>query len=80
MKASFVSRLVSCLIRWYNKPSGDITKEFWEKAIQFHATFHGLKITDWQVIFKYFIQKREVAIRMFIYLKPLKIICEEDNS
>ena len=29
----------------YNKP-GDLKKEFWEKAIQFHGTFHGLKITD----------------------------------
>ena len=46
VKVSFVSRPVSRLIRWYNKP-GDITKEFWEKAIQFHGTFHGLKITNW---------------------------------
>ena len=28
VKASFASRPVSRLIRWYNKP-GDITKEFW---------------------------------------------------
>ena len=34
---------MSRLIRWYNKP-GDITIEFWEKAIQFHGTFQGLKI------------------------------------
>ena len=40
VKASFVNRPVSCLIWWYNKP-GDITKEFWEKAIQFLKTFHG---------------------------------------
>ena len=46
VKASFASRPVSRLIRWYNKP-GDITKEFWEKAIQFHRTFHRLKITNW---------------------------------
>ena len=45
VKASFASRPVSRLIRWYNKP-GDITKEFWGKAIQFHGTFHGLKITN----------------------------------
>ena len=44
--ASFASRPVSRLIKWYNK-AGDITKEFWEKAIQFHGTFHGLKITNW---------------------------------
>ena len=31
--------------KWYNTP-GDITKEFWEKAIQFHGTFHGLKIKN----------------------------------
>ena len=43
---SFASRPPSRLIRWYNKP-GDTTKEFWEKAIQFHGTFHGLKITNW---------------------------------
>ena len=48
VKASFVSRPMSRLIRWYNKP-GDITKEFWEKAIPFHKTFHGLKITNWPV-------------------------------
>ena len=40
VKTSFASRPLSRLIRWYNKP-GDITKEFWEKAIQFHGTFHG---------------------------------------
>ena len=34
VKSSFASRPVSRLIRWYKKP-GDITKEFWEKAIQF---------------------------------------------
>ena len=32
VKASFASRSVSRLIRWYIKP-GDTTKEFWEKAI-----------------------------------------------
>ena len=47
IKALFVSRPVSRLIRWYNKPD-DTTKEFWEKAIQFHGTFHGLKITNWE--------------------------------
>ena len=46
VKASSASRPVSRLIRWYNKP-GNITKEFWEKAIQFHETFHGFKITNW---------------------------------
>ena len=46
VKASFVSRPLSRLIRWYNKP-GDVAKEFWEKAIQFHGTFHGMKITNW---------------------------------
>ena len=30
-----------------NYKPGDISKEFWEKAIQFHGTFHGLKITNW---------------------------------
>ena len=46
VKASFPCRTVSRLIIWYNKP-GDVTKEFWEKAIQFHKTFHGLKIANW---------------------------------
>ena len=46
VKASFASCPLSRLIRWYNKP-GDITKEFWQKAVQFHGTFHGLKITSW---------------------------------
>ena len=46
VKVSFAIRPVPPLIRWYNNP-GDITKEFWEKALQFHKTFHGLKITNW---------------------------------
>ena len=46
VKTSFASRPSLRLIRWYNKP-GDITKEFWEKAIQLHGTFHELKITNW---------------------------------
>ena len=46
IKTSSRSRPVSRLIRWYDK-LGDITKEFWEKAIVFHGTFHGLKITNW---------------------------------
>ena len=46
VKVSFACLPVLRLIRWYNKP-GDITKEFWKKAIQFNETFHGLKITNW---------------------------------
>ena len=46
VKASFTSRTLSRLIRWYNK-AGGITKEFGEKAIKFHRTFHGSKITNW---------------------------------
>ena len=45
VKASFASRPVSRLIRSYNKPD-EITKEFWEKAIQFDGIFHELKITN----------------------------------
>ena len=45
VKVSLVSHPVSHPMRWQNKP-GDITKEFWEKANQFHGTFHGLKITN----------------------------------
>ena len=60
VKASFISRPVSRLIRWYNKP-GDITKEFWYKAIQFHGTFHGLKITNW---FGIMIICKEIIIRI----------------
>ena len=45
VKASFASHPLSRLIKWYNKP-GDITKKFWEKAIQFQGAFHGLKITN----------------------------------
>ena len=45
VNASFPSRPVSRLIRWYNEPS-DTTKEFWWKAIQFHETFRGFKITN----------------------------------
>ena len=39
--ASFAWPLISPLIKPRN-----ITKEFQQKAIQFHGTFHGLKITD----------------------------------
>ena len=42
VKASFLSRPLSRLIRWYNKPR-DITTQFWEKAIQFHGTFWWLE-------------------------------------
>ena len=45
VKISLASHPVLHLIRWYNKP-GDITKGFQEKAIQFHGTFNGLKITN----------------------------------
>ena len=45
VKASFASRPLSHLIWWYNKP-GDLAKKFWEEAIQFHGTCHGLKITN----------------------------------
>ena len=45
VKAAFESRPLLRLIRWCNK-RGDITTECWEKAIQFCATFHGLKITN----------------------------------
>ena len=44
-KALLAIHPVLRLIRWYNKP-GDITKEFWEKAVEFHGTFHGLKIAN----------------------------------
>ena len=43
VKASFASRPVSRLIRWYNKP-GSITKEFWEKTIQSHGIFMDWKL------------------------------------
>ena len=45
VKGSFASRPESRLISWYNEP-GDITKKCWYKAIQFHGTFHGLKIIN----------------------------------
>ena len=53
VKASFARCPVSRLIGW-SKKSVYITKEFWEKAIQFHGTFHGLKITNWFYPFIYF--------------------------
>ena len=59
VKIWFAGRPVSHLIRWYSKP-GVITKEFWEKAIQFHGTFHGLKITSWFVF-------AEIHIFLFKY-------------
>ena len=51
VKVSFVS----CLIRLYNKP-GDIAKEFWEKAIQFHGTFRKLQ-TEKAWMYKSSVQK-----------------------
>ena len=63
VKATFASRSVSRLIRWYNKPGG-ITKEFWEKAIQFHGTFHGLKITNW---YHGTIKRAKIKCKKFFY-------------
>ena len=51
LKASFASRPMLRLISWYSKP-GDITKEYWEKAIQFRGNFHWLKITNWTTNFE----------------------------
>ena len=48
VKAWFASRPVLHLVRWYSK-LGDITKEFWQKAIRFHGTVRGLKITNCSV-------------------------------
>ena len=56
VKASFARCPVSRLIGW-SKKSVYITKEFWEKAIQFHGTFHGLKITNWFVQNVFFLTK-----------------------
>ena len=56
VKTSFASCQLSRLISWYNKP-GDVTKEFWEKVIQFHGTFHGLQITNWNIKVKTNLQK-----------------------
>ena len=63
VKASFSGRPRSRLIRWYDKP-GDLTKEFWEKAIQFHGTFHGLKITNWNLI--------KITIFVIFSIHPIK--------
>ena len=46
---SLANRPMSRLFRWYNKLD-DITKEFWEKPVQFHGTFYGLKITNWPAV------------------------------
>ena len=47
VQASFLSRPLSRLIRWYNK-SGDITSEFWEKAFYLHGHFMDWKLqTGW---------------------------------
>ena len=64
LKASFASRSVSRLISWYNKP-GDIIKELWEKVIQFHGTFHGLKITNCNV--SLWNQYKYIVFNIFTY-------------
>ena len=46
LKASLAGRPVSRLIRWCNKP-GEITREFWEKAVQFQGAFHRLETINW---------------------------------
>ena len=43
--ASFAWPLILPLI----KPR-DMTKEFQQRAIQLHGTFHGLKITNWYTV------------------------------
>ena len=62
--ASFTSRSLLRLIRWYNKP-GDVRKEFWEKAIQFHGTFHGLKITNCKAAKSFFCRNLELWVFIF---------------
>ena len=42
-------RKLATKIKEYTKEYIYITKEFWEKSIQFHGTVHGLKITNWTV-------------------------------
>ena len=69
-KASFGNRPLSRLIRWCNKP-GDITKEFWEKAIHFHGIFHRLKITNCIYI------SMEVASQK---IRSLEILSIKSNS
>ena len=63
------SSTVALLIRWYNKP-GDTAKELWEKAIQFHETFHGLKITNCFETVAEAMQKQS-SIRVLIHAKQL---------
>ena len=46
IKASF-ARVVYYQIRWYKK-------KCLQKAIQFHGTFHGIKITNWYGWFYYY--------------------------
>ena len=42
-------RKLATKIKEYAKEYIYIRKEFWEKAIQFHGTVHGLKIKNWTV-------------------------------
>ena len=44
------SSVASYQVIYPNEP-GDITKAFWEKAIQFHGLLHGLKITNYTLWF-----------------------------
>ena len=78
VKASFASRPLSRLIRWYNR-SVDITKEYWEKAIQFHGTFHGLKIIiifmDWKLYKSAFYSDSFATPGLFVFLCFLFVLC-----
>ena len=83
VKASFASCPPSRLIRRYNKPGG-ITKEFWEKAIQFHETFHGLKITNWWYRFSvtsecYFLEKYRELSESEAFAQKLRYFTDQNG-
>ena len=46
---SLVCKSSSVVFNQVTTKPGDITIEFWEKAIQLHGTFHGSKITNWYI-------------------------------
>ena len=46
MKLNICAALFACRPIWPPIKPRDATKEFQQKAIQFHGTFHGLKIRN----------------------------------
>ena len=57
--------------------TGDITKDVEEKAIQFHGTFHGLKITEWMCRLQIFYMMKSFYPVNHLYKYKIKQVLKQ---